>query len=560
MRTKLLCGVPLAFPIIAAVDANAQANTSLSNLATPTAVNTHLLPGANVTHDLGSSSFNWRSIYFSDMIFLRGYKFISGDNNYNTSLGLEAGLSSFASHNVSIGYRALNNINSTGTNNIGIGSNALSNIDFGSDNLAIGKDAGLGIVTSGWNIAIGNGALANGDGDGSVAIGYESLYNGGATNTAVGVSSLRGNTWGHSNVGIGYESIYSNTVGEGNTALGMRSLWSSVGSNNVALGNASMLGTSISNGTIAIGSFAGTSLTNSTENIFIGSGATATTPSLSNSIAIGTLATVSASDQVRIGNQFTTSIGGYAGWTNLSDGRYKKNLKHDVPGLSFITKLTPVTYTLDLDGLNKALNVPLNVQARSAFRGKEAVPERKQAPEFAAAKANKAQYVYTGFIAQEVEKAAKELGYSFSGVDAPKNGKDLYGLRYAEFVVPLVKAVQELNEQNAALEERVKKLEELILKKSSGNQTVTLSGAKLEQNFPNPFNGNTVIVYDIPAGETPGRLVITDLKGSIIKAINVNSNGKSQITLNKGTLAAGEYIYSLWVGETKVDSKRMSVK
>ena len=33
--------------------------------------------------------------------------------------------------------------------------------------------------------------------------------------------------------------------------------------------------------------------------------------------------------------------------------------------------------------------------------------------------------------------------FDFSGVDPPKNEKDLYGLRYAEFVVPLVKAVQE---------------------------------------------------------------------------------------------------------------------
>ena len=50
-------------------------------------------------------------------------------------------------------------------------------------------------------------------------------------------------------------------------------------------------------------------------------------------------------------------------------------------------------------------------------------------------------------MAQEVEQAAKELGYEFNGVDVPKNDKDFYGLRYAQFVVPLVKAVQELNEK-----------------------------------------------------------------------------------------------------------------
>ncbi len=46
--------------------------------------------------------------------------------------------------------------------------------------------------------------------------------------------------------------------------------------------------------------------------------------------------------------------------------------------------------------------------------------------------------------------SAKNIGFNFSGVDAPKNENDLYGLRYAEFVVPLVKAVQELSHQNEA--------------------------------------------------------------------------------------------------------------
>ena len=61
---------------------------------------------------------------------------------------------------------------------------------------------------------------------------------------------------------------------------------------------------------------------------------------------------------------------------------------------------------------------------------------------------------YSGFVAQEVEKAAKELQYDFSGVDAPKNDKDFYGLRYADFVVPLVKAVQELSKMNDDKDEK----------------------------------------------------------------------------------------------------------
>ena len=67
--------------------------------------------------------------------------------------------------------------------------------------------------------------------------------------------------------------------------------------------------------------------------------------------------------------------------------------------------------------------------------------------------------LYTGFVAQEVEQAAKELGFDFSGVDKPKDAtKQTYALRYSDFVVPLVKAVQE---QQKMIEELKKEIEEL---------------------------------------------------------------------------------------------------
>ncbi|HSF87763.1 MAG TPA: hypothetical protein VLA46_00005, partial [Saprospiraceae bacterium] len=60
--------------------------------------------------------------------------------------------------------------------------------------------------------------------------------------------------------------------------------------------------------------------------------------------------------------------------------------------------------------------------------------------------------VYTGFLAQEVEDAAQQIGYDFSGIVAPEDEDDNYGLRYAEFTVPLVKAVQEQQAQIAFLQ------------------------------------------------------------------------------------------------------------
>ena len=57
-----------------------------------------------------------------------------------------------------------------------------------------------------------------------------------------------------------------------------------------------------------------------------------------------------------------------------------------------------------------------------------------------------------------MEKAAVELGFVFSGIETPVNDKSHYGIRYAEFVVPLVKAVQELAEENDELKKQNQKL------------------------------------------------------------------------------------------------------
>ena len=95
---------------------------------------------------------------------------------------------------------------------------------------------------------------------------------------------------------------------------------------------------------------------------------------------------------------------------------------------------------------------------------RENTPEQKGLIE--AGLMQKEQILYSGFIAQDVEKAARELGYEFSGVDKPQNEYSLYGLRYAEFVVPLVKGMQELSALNKAqqirMEEQDRKIIQLI--------------------------------------------------------------------------------------------------
>jgi trimeric autotransporter adhesin len=68
----------------------------------------------------------------------------------------------------------------------------------------------------------------------------------------------------------------------------------------------------------------------------------------------------------------------------------------------------------------------------------------------------------SGFIAQEVEQAAKACGYNFNGVHIPQNENDNYSVSYQTIVVPLVKAVQELNTKNEALQALIQELKKAI--------------------------------------------------------------------------------------------------
>jgi len=163
-----------------------------------------------------------------------------------------------------------------------------------------------------------------------------------------------------------------------------------------------------------------------------------------NATALGANAIVNASNKVVLGNTNVTSIGGYANWSNFSDGRFKRNIKEDVPGLAFIEKLRPVTYTLDIEAINTFNTKDMDRDSITLT----ANPEKKNE-------------IVTGFIAQEVEQAAQSLGYDFSGVDKPQDiDKQTYALRYGEFVVPLVKAIQEQQAQIELLQQKIIALEQ----------------------------------------------------------------------------------------------------
>ena len=228
------------------------------------------------------------------------------------------------------------------------------------------------------------------------------------------------------NTAIGFGAAANSTAGVGNTANGAWALNNSTGDFNIAVGfQAEMFGNH------------------------------------TNSISIGYNSTALGDYKVSIGNANIVSNGGYQLWSNLSDGRFKENVVEDVPGLAFIEQLRPVTYTFNCSEYNNHIGLSIENDTMIDEAAKQAWKEQEEKQE---------QVVHTGFIAQEVEVVAKKIGYSFNGVVTPQSDKDHYSLRYASFVVPLVKATQEqqqeikaLNNKIAAQDQEIAELKRLVV-------------------------------------------------------------------------------------------------
>ena len=353
----------------------------------------------------------------------------------NTAVGMDAMFSNTVGFvNTAFGFATMFS-NTTGSFNTAIGEFSMHDNTTGNSNTSLGNFSLQFNTTGSSNTAIGNQAIK--------------LNTTGVNNTATGFAALFNNSAGGNNTATGVNSLLSNTTGSQNTAMGSFSLQANTtGSNNVAIGINAFINNIDGGGNTVLGNFAGDLAKNDNSNTFIGFGANNTSGiALRNSTALGNGTAITANNQVRVGNAVVTSIGGQVSWSTFSDGRYKKNVQQNVPGILFIMKLKPVTYHLDAHALNNFFKTKSSPGDDVMLSAKEKI-------------------IYSGFIAQDVEKAATEAGYDFSGVDKPKNEKDIYSLRYAEFVVPLVKAVQEqqqmiidLQKQLDTLLKRVEQLE-----------------------------------------------------------------------------------------------------
>ena len=320
------------------------------------------------------------------------------------------GTLSTATGNVGIGHQVMQTITS-GDYNVAVGHGALDALTTGLYNVAIGGDGPLGACNTGSkNVAIGNGALLQSDGESAnIAIGSDTLtgaVNGGEYNVAIGDQAGTAVTTGDNNTIVGREAGHDCTTGENNTFIGGFA-------GNVAIGGSN---------NICIGYEADLSANDISHGITIGYNMT----SSSNVFAFGKSGDV-------VSNTFSSN----ANWSRSSDIRKKREIYDQGLGLDFINDLRTVN-----------------------FQWKPQNEFPKEWNDYNETSSNDTEVVMHGFIAQEVKEALDKHASKRDSVFAGwSEGKD--GMQHTSremFVIPLIKAVQELStevkELKAKLEDK----------------------------------------------------------------------------------------------------------
>ncbi len=280
---------------------------------------------------------------------------------------------------------------------------------------------------------------------------------GGVDNAFYGSNAGSANTSGNYNVIMGTNAGYRKASGDlntllgwyagsatttatfnGNTFLGAQAGEVSTGGPNTFIGEKAGRANSTGTENLFAGNQAGIANTVGGRNTILGYQANLSAGGLQNATAIGYQAVVNATNKVRIGNDAVSVIEGPVAFTNASDKRLKKDIQNLNVGLEFIQRLRPVSYQMkNLD------------DARTNW----------------------------GFIAQEIEEiVGSENAILTVGGDEDRT----LGLRYTDFVAPLVKAVQEQQKEIEDLQTELQRREGEIVALKASVQSLKSEKSEIE--------------------------------------------------------------------------------
>ncbi len=174
-----------------------------------------------------------------------------------------------------------------------------------------------------------------------------------------------------------------------------------------------------------------------------------------------------------------------------------------------------------------------------------------------------------GFVAQELEKVFPELVQSVTKPLYDENGRpfgeeEFKSVNYIGLISVLTKSIQELNTKVDYLEEQLARNEESRLgvtqqSASRDNRQLEDSDYILMQNYPNPFESQSVISYKLTEYDNNASIMIFDMSGGFLKEYRLN-NKEGEIIIRADDFSSGIYLYSLISSNKEIITRRMIIK
>ena len=169
-----------------------------------------------------------------------------------------------------------------------------------------------------------------------------------------------------------------------------------------------------------------------------------------------------------------------------------------------------------------------------------------------------------GFTAQQIESVMPEL---------VKTGNDgIKTINYGQVIPLLVKSNQEQQSTIDSMRIMMTQMATMLNSCCQNTNTRTQTTANntvidvelsdkdiivLNQNVPNPFAEQTTIAYNVPEKSGFAQIIFNDMKGQIIKVVDIKTKGKGQLNVFANDLSTGMYTYSLYVDGKLIDTKKM---
>jgi hypothetical protein len=309
-------------------------------------------------------------------------------------------------------------------------------------NVGIGKDVFKALTTADYAVGIGYEALdAHTTGSYPIAIGAFALSSSTtADSIAIGGSALNACDTEQDNIAIGQNTmLVANSGAEDNVIIGhFAGDGITSGDTNTCTGHAAGGAITTGSGNNMFGGGAGASLTTGSYNICIGNAADVGAVDMSNGIIIGHNISTTANKFAfgKSGDVVSNTFSSDANWSRSSDVRKKREIYDQGLGLDFINDLRTVN-----------------------FQWKPQNEFPKEWNDYSETSSNDTEVIMHGFIAQEVKEAldkhASERDKDFTGWSEGEDG--MQHTSREMFVIPLIKAVQELS---AEVKELKAKLED----------------------------------------------------------------------------------------------------